>query len=248
MNSHMHSSPLWVGLAIKVCLVRLGTRPITVCNAIMQPVQSTGHLGFRESPGFHLLIPSFRSLNIIEAVANESKRWGTTSPTQTPDGIEWSSELLRLQLRMPTGRPPSEPPIFDYDAFVEEYRDLIPSTARLKRLFEKDIVLGYRWRDELTALKLLEHYVDWSFDMTMVEHDAQKVAFYKCLAHELQTYLFESRDPVNTLQQAIRSGVVSSLGYWQYLNLDEDGGTNALGAKLQLLEDIDKVVHVFQDT
>lgn len=62
----------------------------------------------------------------------------------------------------PTGRPLAEPPIFNYREFVEERE--IPSDARLRRLLEKHIAMGYRYRDVLTESELIGEYLDWTGD------------------------------------------------------------------------------------
>ena len=69
----------------------------------------------------------------------------------------------------PTGRPLAEPPIFKYDDFVYSHRDNIPSDARLKRLFSKNIELRWQWRDKETDSLLFHVYSNWFRDLDKKE-------------------------------------------------------------------------------
>lgn len=85
----------------------------------------------------------------------------------------------------PTTRPLEEPPVFDYEYFLSVNRDEIPSDARLKRLFEKDIGMRYRWSDEMTEDRLLKQHIDWIDDMKLAEFEGERQEFYTGLYEQL---------------------------------------------------------------
>ena len=129
-----------------------------------------------------------------------------------------------------TGRPLAEPPIFDYEEWVERHK--IPSDARLRRLFDKDIAVGYRYRDALTEKDLLWTHYFWARGLDEQEVNEERRVFYQGLRKELATDLGEVGDPSFILERAKEAGVISELGMWEYDFLDDDGGTTDLQRKL----------------
>ena len=136
----------------------------------------------------------------------------------------------------PTGRPLAEPPTLHYEKFVVEAG--IPSDARLRRLFEKDIAFGYRYRDVLTERKLLDAHLSWATDLQVQEIDEERRVFYKDLREELWVDLVTVETPVEILNEAFEADVISNLGLWEYYRLDEDGGTTRIQEELQQRNDI----------
>ena len=55
---------------------------------------------------------------------------------------------------VPPGRRLAKPPILDYEELLE---DKIPSERCLRRLFTKDTVIGYWWREIIIELALLTY-------------------------------------------------------------------------------------------
>ena len=137
------------------------------------------------------------------------------------------------------GRPLAEPPIFNYEELVRENN--IPSDVRLKRLFAKDIEMGYLWRDQMTEMILLALYCSWAHFSAWKDTDAARREWYQELNEELSPSnrsWDERGNPSATLSEAFRMDIVSPLGYWEYLNLDEDGGVTSIQQRLGNGEDV----------
>ena len=138
------------------------------------------------------------------------------------------------------GRPLAEPPIFNYEELVREKQ--IPSDIRLKRLFAQDIGMGYLWRDQMTERILLAQYCSWAHFSVWKETDTARREWYQELNEELlpanRSREDEMENPFTTLNKAFRMDIVSPLGYWEYLNLDEDGGVTSIQQRLGNGEDV----------
>ena len=117
----------------------------------------------------------------------------------------------------------------------------IPSDVRLKRLFAKDIEMGYLWRDQMTEMILLALYCSWAHFSAWKDTDAARREWYQELNEELSPSnrsWDERGNPSATLSEAFRMDIVSPLGYWEYLNLDEDGGVTSIQQRLGNGEDV----------
>lgn len=132
--------------------------------------------------------------------------------------------------------PLVELPIFDYEEFLTEGD--IPSDMRLKRLFAKDIAMGYRWGDQFTEYQLLSHYREWARQMLADEcipGEQQKFCrqlFYEITADHVEQRQHDSHEAI--LYKAIVRKVVSHLQLWEFYNLDDDEGTSKIESQLRM--------------
>lgn len=72
--------------------------------------------------------------------------------------------------------PTAEPPIFDYDEFVES---CVPSDFQLQKLFPNDPVKKTMYRDTQTEAWLLARYCSWCESMVKGNLDPARAEFYK---------------------------------------------------------------------
>lgn len=129
-------------------------------------------------------------------------------------------------LYCPTGRPLAEPPISNYEKPAIEQST--PFDARLRKLWAKDIAMGYRWRDQLSENALLTEYWSWTASMSLHvwgTRDDECSGFYKELASELGEEKRSVQRAGKVVKQALKEGIISHRGIWEYLFLDGDGGT-----------------------
>lgn len=144
----------------------------------------------------------------------------------------YTREYYRNQLRwLPRlNRPISEPPMFDYEEFVER---CVPSDIQLQKLFPGDPVKKTMHRDFCTERSLLEDY--WQWCQVMIESEPGRSSFYKALFDEVMLdYTTVDREFSDTMGALPTEG----LGVWEYWHLDRDGGTEKMRESMEKGEDI----------
>lgn len=136
------------------------------------------------------------------------------------------------------GRPVAEPPIFDYNHFVEE--NGIPSDARLRRLLPANPALRTKLRDKITESSLSHHYFLWAthkHNAEMKAGNTSRAKFYEGLEGAAWDDWFEDQEVeygsegVN-MGSLLKHGTISFLQYWEFYLLDEDGGTTKIRSLL----------------
>lgn len=125
---------------------------------------------------------------------------------------------------LPTQRPLAEPPMLDYDNVIENE---LPSDIRFSKLFPNDIERWVRCRDVETERLILTEYLDWALNMQCYDGDKTRTEFYK----DLWAELWIETDEVNLERNSAFTGV-STLGLWEFSNLDQGGGMKGIEAWL----------------
>lgn len=125
-------------------------------------------------------------------------------------------------------RPVSEPPIFDYEKFVE---NSIPSDIRLEVLFPGDPVKKTSHRDTCIIVGLVLKY--WKWCERMIEADPARADFYKGLCKEVyEDYLTDQHSDGHVPYPEDSSVVL------EYHWLDQDGDTKEISQALANGRDI----------
>lgn len=126
------------------------------------------------------------------------------------------------------GRPITEPPVFDYEEFIEE---VVPSDIRMKLLFPDDIEQRTKYRDTFTERKLLEMYSRSVRQMdSAVGKGINQDRFYDELYVEL---CIDNHDLETEFIEVEKTKTKDSLALWEFAVLDQDGGTRRLEQCLQ---------------
>lgn len=128
-------------------------------------------------------------------------------------------------------RPTCEPPIFDYEDFIEEN---VPSPLQLEKIFPGDPVLKTAWRDVVTERKLLQQYHDWC--NSNVGHDhKRKWDVHLPLRAEVFKDMMTLEDEMQDMSVLLPT---EGLGIWEYTYLDGDGKTTKMEEAMRKGEDI----------
>lgn len=150
----------------------------------------------------------------------------------------------------PTGRPLSEPPIFNYDDFVRRF---VPSDKRFQILFPERKAIGTMadYKDRHIEYELLSTYRDWVDWVSMVwpygEYHGKRMlrkeqkGFYEVLSQDLledMGMVLQKRDSL--LDDSNRFG---TLAEWEFRFLDDDLGTEHIEKQLADLCD-----YIFEET
>lgn len=125
---------------------------------------------------------------------------------------------------IPTRRPLAEPPMLDYDTFLEK---TLPSDRRFLKLIPDDIEKRTSCRDHETERLLLIEYREWVGDMRdcASNGDPARWKFYQ----ELYQDIVVERDAVWDERTAAFQGA-EVLALWEYYFLDQDGETKGIQA------------------
>lgn len=125
------------------------------------------------------------------------------------------------------GRPITEPPLFDYEEFIEER---VPSDFRMKLLFPDDIEKRTRYRDTFTEFELLGMYQNSIPPFLHISKDTKLGKFYGEFHKELG---LDFVDLWEEFVEVERAKTRDMLALWEYEHLDQDGGTRKLEQDLR---------------
>lgn len=161
------------------------------------------------------------------ADADAESAYSTESEDIIMHNFEVNTGYRKWTYLVRAGRPLAEPPMLEYDRFIEKK---VPSDVRLRILFPNDIQKRTDYGDLSVEAGLQLKYYDWVIDMREAYSEGVEFGFYDGLYRELCEDVEEMKK-----EQIVKvvGEEVTPLMRWEWENVDQDGGTEKIENKLK---------------